>query len=311
MTVYRVALRSFEAVEEHYCAVKPIRGTDIRPMGKRTRKYERIVKVSDDHYDIMGDNYNDEKTPTVSWVRLGGDTYVNIYNHGSTSSYRFLERVIPQGLHFAMSQSGKHRISWVEKPPMNVGHSGEAYIPEVRNWAYKYRGNRSPVLNSGKRPHLRFIRDGEHWRQVATKYHPPRTRIRKETKQPYRKAIAKFYDDLLVMIPMLRDNFTREGVGASNSTLQGGKGHIYLAHSASLGHMFRRVILDEEHELRADLMIAIIGSLEATSLHLCDGEGKNVPVWKRTTLRSTYNNWINDRLHFTETVFEQEEIPNE
>lgn len=295
MTVYRVALRSFEDVEEHYCAVKPIRGTDIRPIGKRTRKHEHIVKVSDDHYDIIQHHYL-----TVSWVRLGGDTYVHIYNYGTTESYRHLERVIPHGLHFAMSASGKHRISWVEKPPMNVGHSGEAYIPYTHNSAY----TGDPV------PHLRFIRDGSYWRQVGTKFHPPRIRIRKETKQPYRKAIAKFYDDLLVMIPMLRDSLTREGTWASNSTLQGG-GHTYLAQSASNARKFRGVLLDEEHELRADLMIAIIGSLEGSSLHLCDGEGKNVPIWKRTNLRSAYNRWINDRLHFTETVFEQEEIPNE
>ena len=53
MTVYRVALRSFEEVEKHYCSVKPIRGTSIRPIGKRARKHEHIVKVSDDRYDIM------------------------------------------------------------------------------------------------------------------------------------------------------------------------------------------------------------------------------------------------------------------
>ena len=300
MTVYRVSLRSFEGVEEHYCSVKPIRGTSIRPIGKRARNHEYIKKVSDDHYNIMGCF---DSTPVVTWLRSDGDTYVHIYNHGSTLAYRYLERVIPAGLHFAMAQSGKHRISWVERPPMNMGHSGEAYIPDMHNSAYKG----DPV------PHLRFIRDGDHWRQVGTKFHPPRTRVRKETKQPYRKAIAKFYDDLLVMIPMLRDSFTIEGVRSANSALQGGIGgsKIYLSHSASNARKFRDVLLDEEHEHRADLMIAIIGCLEQTSLHQCDGEGKNVPIWKRTTLRDSYNRWINDRLNFTETVFEQEEIPNE
>mgnify|MGYP003632186172 FL=1 len=299
MTVYRVSLRSFEGVEEHYCSVKPIRGTSIRPIGKRARKGECIKKVSDDHYNIMGYSY----IPTVTWLRSDGDTYVHIYNHGTTSSYRYLERVIPHGLHFAMSASGKHRISWVERPPMNMGHSGEAYIPDMHNSAY----TGDPV------PHLRFIRDGSYWRQVGTKFHPPRTRVRKETKQPYRKAIAKFYDDLLVMIPMLRNSFTREGVRSANSALQGGVGgsKTYLAQSASNARKFRGVLLDEEHEHRADLMIAIIGCLQESSLHLCDGNGKNVPIWKRTTLRDSYNRWINDRLNFTETVFEQEEIPNE
>ena len=299
MTVYRVSLRSFEEVEEHYCSVKPIRGTSIRPIGKRARNHECIKKVSDDHYNIMG--YS--SIPTVTWLRSDGDTYVHIYNHGCISAYRYLERVIPAGLHFAVVQSGKHRISWVERPPMNMGHSGEAYIPDMYNSAYK----------GDPAPHLRFIRDGDHWRQVGTKFHPPRTRVRKETKQPYRKAIAKFYDDLLVMIPMLRDSFTIEGARSANSALQGGIGgsKIYLSHSASNARKFRDVLLDEEHEHRADLMIAIIGCLQQTSLHQCDGEGKNVPIWKRTTLRDSYNRWINDRLNFTETVFEQEEIPNE
>ena len=302
MTVYRVALRSFEEVERHYCSVKPIRGTSIRPIGKRARNHEYIKRVSDDHYNIMGCF---DSTPVVSWLRSDGDTYVHIYNHGVTSSYRYLERVIPAGLFLAMSQSGNHRISWVERPLINMGHSGEAYIPDMHNSAYKG----IPV------PHLHFIRDGDCWRQVGTKFHPPRRRVRKETKQPYRKAIAKFYDDLLVMIPMLRDSFTKQGVGYANSALQGGGGRNgwegYLAHSLPMANLYREILLDEEHEHRADLMIAIIGSLEQTSLHQCDGYGKNVPIWKRTNLRNSYNNWINERLFFTETVFEQEEIPNE
>tara|TARA_R110001606_G_scaffold376064_1_gene534567 strand:- start:409 stop:1323 length:915 start_codon:yes stop_codon:yes gene_type:complete len=304
MTVYRVALRSFEEVEKHYCSVKPIRGTSIRPIGKRARKHEHIVKVSDDRYDIMS-AFSALEYPIVSWLRSDGDTYVHIYNHGVASSYRYLERVIPAGLFLAISQSGNHRISWVESPLMDVG-SGEAFIPDVHRSGYKC----DYVV-----PHLRFIRDGDCWRQVGTKFYPPRRRVRKEAKQPYRKAIAKFYDDLLVMIPMLRDSFTKQGVGYANSALQGGGGRSgwggYLAHSLPMANLYREILLDEEHGHRADLMIAIIGSLEQASLHQCDGNGKNVPIWKRTNLRNSYNNWINERLFFTETVFEQEEIPNE
>ena len=302
MTVYRVALRSFEEVERHYCSVKPIRGTSIRPIGKRARKHEHIIKVSDDHYDIMSAHLP-LKYPTVSWLRSDGDTYVHIYNYGDTSSYRYLERVIPAGLFLALSQSGNHRISWIGSPLMDVG-SGEAFIPDVHRLDYKC----NYVV-----PHLRFIRNGDHWRQVGTKFHPPRRRVRKEAKQPYRRAIAKFYDDLLVMIPMLRDSFTREGVGSANSALQGGASgsKVYLAHSLPMANLYRKILLDEEHEHRADLMIAIIGSLEQASLHLCDGSGKNVPIWKRAYLRDSYRRWINERLFFIETVFEQEEIPNE
>ena len=48
---------SFDEVVNHYENVKPMggisnKGKDVRPMGDRKRKYERIVKISDNCYAL-------------------------------------------------------------------------------------------------------------------------------------------------------------------------------------------------------------------------------------------------------------------
>ena len=134
---------SFDEVVNHYENVKPMggisnKGKDVRPMGDRKRKYERIVKISDNCYAFSdGFHFGDalfnygwgfavsaefvptlkhmEKYAPIVWrKKRDGTEQVTIRNgYGESahnSRYAFINRHTPRGLGFTIA-SGKQYIS--------------------------------------------------------------------------------------------------------------------------------------------------------------------------------------------------------
>lgn len=129
----------FDEVVSHYNNTTPLRGIasagkDIRPIGDRARKYERIVKISPNCYALsdgyhFGDahfgawQYNGTHKPTLAdmekyapivWrkKRDGAEevTLRNGYgNHAHNGRYAFLHRHTPKGLWFR-NRNGRHFI---------------------------------------------------------------------------------------------------------------------------------------------------------------------------------------------------------
>lgn len=145
----------FDEVVSHYNNITPMRGSanvgkNIRPIGDRTRKWERIVKISRNCYALsdgyhMGDEHlpawqygthipsptltDMEKYAPIVWrkKRDGTEevTLRNGYGPGQHNSrYSFLWRHTPRGLNFRM-RNGKHFI-W------NHDHDTEHYLAKTR-----------------------------------------------------------------------------------------------------------------------------------------------------------------------------------
>jgi hypothetical protein len=140
---------TFADVASWYERTKPLRGKDntgkdIRPIGDRKRKFERIVKVSDNCYALSnGWHYGDdvfkawyrnaEYTPTpkemafyapIVWRKHKDGTETVTMRNGSgpgahSMRYAFLYRHSPRGLHFR-NRNGKHFIE--------VRGSGQSYF---------------------------------------------------------------------------------------------------------------------------------------------------------------------------------------
>lgn len=131
---------SFEEVVNHYEKIKPLRGKanegeDIRPLGDRRRKWERIVKVSRNCYALTDGWHPGDMTfpfwhasdheaslkdmafyaPIVWRKHRDGSVTVHLrngwgpYNHNRR--YAFLYRHTPKGLRFIQTQKGKQYIS--------------------------------------------------------------------------------------------------------------------------------------------------------------------------------------------------------
>jgi hypothetical protein len=177
-------LSSFDQVAALYDSVKPMRGKlkdqDVRPIGDRRRKWERIVKISDDCYLLFdgngsGDNVDfwTYSTPNqvsraemielapIKWERDGKDEYVTLRNGSGlnwthSGRYDFLARTCPRSMDVEVT-GGKQFVR-------NRVFDGEdkhylpksAYFPNGKtNWGQNMD---SPAEDDDV--YLRFKRDG-------------------------------------------------------------------------------------------------------------------------------------------------------
>jgi len=138
--------RSFAEVVAHYDSITPLRGStnagkDIRPIGDRRRKYERIVKISNNCYALSdGYHFGDEHfgywyhgqhfTPTLAdmekyapivWrKKRDGTEEVTLRNGWGPSThvnrYNFLYRHSPRYMLFQI-RNGKHFIDTSPRQP--------------------------------------------------------------------------------------------------------------------------------------------------------------------------------------------------
>lgn len=142
MVLTHTKFTCFDDVERCYNQIKPMggkqnAGLDIRPIGDRARKHERIVKINNDCYALSdgyhrGDalfpawthNRDENDKPTLEdmktfapivWQRYGqGVETVTIRNGVGpayhTSRYMFLDRHTPYGLGFVQTRAGQQFI---------------------------------------------------------------------------------------------------------------------------------------------------------------------------------------------------------
>ncbi len=135
-------LNTFDEVADLYARVKPLRGKhkpdDVRPIGKRSRKTERVVKIDDNTYLLTDSHWGD---PVFTWwgtcdgaprtvsreeqIMLApivwrrhpdGSETVTVRNASGVwgqhnGRYDFLWCHLPRGLTFCMKRNGEHYIS--------------------------------------------------------------------------------------------------------------------------------------------------------------------------------------------------------
>lgn len=132
-------LTTFAAVEDWYNSITPLggaknKGKDIRPLGDRNRKWERIAKIDDNCYalsdgwnpgdPIFGYNYSDgrplpedfERFAPIVWRKHeDGTETIKVRNANGPGShqgrYAFLNRCIPRNMCFHVYRNGRQYIS--------------------------------------------------------------------------------------------------------------------------------------------------------------------------------------------------------
>ena len=135
-------LNSFDGIEKIYNNITPMRGRrkewDIRPLQKRSKWWERIVKVNDSTY-VLCDGwfaaYHGDPTLTeeqraenlnalltmspVVWERRADGDYIqirsNLNSSPSWSRYKFLDTYLPTKLRHEYDSSGRHWITHQEQ----------------------------------------------------------------------------------------------------------------------------------------------------------------------------------------------------
>ena len=236
---------SFKDVVKHYESIKPLvsklhtREDDIRPIGDRNRKHERIVKVSRNCYALSdgyheGDNkfmsYGvreyDYKTDTTTyhWDRLGkmeyyapvvwrkhkdGTETVQIRNcigdnsHYSMGRYAFLERHMPNGMQFIMGHSAMQYVE-VEGKKHYLAKCKtvpRGYYRQFKEATYFKEWMQTTDDNSA----LVFTKGESNWIHDPTtgKSLPLKPKVNKELKAKYKDDINKFFEWGMAMSPLL------------------------------------------------------------------------------------------------------------
>lgn len=259
-----MTLYTFEAVQEHYNSIKVLTSTvhhwseDIRPLGDRKNKHERIIKFSDNCYGLSTGDYGElwvntkreDGTPrhprmtmkevrarcTILWQRYtDGRVRVRVTNtcskYGSIRGYYMLAHYLPAGLRF-------------------IREDGRQYISHNHEW---YR--------LPKRTHLTFEKtaDDYGWKLVSPKHadtKPVRV-VRKGLKAKYKKPLAEFLQFTRVTGPLLTIDQDTAGdmaiqlldAGAKDACGTGNRYNMFRKlRRGELEDFSREVIRSRDHE---------------------------------------------------------------
>jgi hypothetical protein len=241
--------RNFEAVRNWYEKTKPLvskrftREQDVRPIGDRSRYYERIVKINDNCYALcdydtggrgnyfgMWKHYAPGWEPTpddikmmapIVWERRAdGSETVKIRN-GSGSFYQhnrryaFLTRHTPISISFRQTNVGMQFIRVVggreyflpkhNSMPKPV-HEGVKQAHTKNPSAYTQRLKQFVGSCDGR--YLMFCKDTptSGWTHIYGEFEPKRPSappVDREAKAAFKQAIAEFYQWAVAITPLL------------------------------------------------------------------------------------------------------------
>lgn len=198
---------TFVEVANHYNSIRPLVSKhhtledDVRPIGRRERKWERIIKMSDDLY-ILADDYFGKgspnaysnaqvKRPPIKWERVGKSEFLEVRGSFTGSydfgRYKFLTAYLPMGLQFDNQQrTGRHMISIVSR---QVGNwkTQDYYMPRPKDvhdkndYCLKFRRIKDLCSVSSKFPTI--------WKLESRPYEIPRERVNKKKKKELKEEL--------------------------------------------------------------------------------------------------------------------------
>lgn len=296
-TNYRV--NSFRDIADRYANTKPIRGTDIIPIGGRNYKWERIIKRSDTHYDMVLDetvfNYyygNPTQIVLVSWEMKNDIEVVTIHNNGHTTAYTFLENLLPHDLRFfVLGSSGRQYIS------MNWG-SKKKY---EYDWAIADQGDKDFYLPKDYSKPIQFARKHAKWQHVGTEYvfKYAMTQVNKEAKSNIKPYSDKFYEWVITMHGMLPCDDYQYNYKMEQEM------HQYMQDN-NLAYYdrideYKKIMRDENHPMRLHLAV---DWLRESPLFGYRGRQDIDTKDKASKVRASWNRWVNKTLGLTKNIHE-------
>lgn len=292
MAMYYYNLNSFSKVADHYDSIKPIRGTDIRPLGDRARKWEHIVKVHNNKYvltNILPDDdpqyiYQESRKgmidrAPVTWTRnpRTGIEKIRIRNGSGdfahNSTYSFLTRAIPHSMDFYID-NGKQFVKAYNQDSILQTH----FLPKSKwvhgryydHWKTAAPNNwwvgKQDFTKTDDKVYLEFEHTefncphtgnaGTIFNLVHGQHKEPVTRYRidKKLKKKYVKSFKEFVEWAWVMKPLLSETFQNDW--QARQSIKEQCGDALNSHDA-----FRNMLLDDNDERRTPVVSWILGQM--------------------------------------------------
>ena len=317
-------LSTFDAVQNWYERTKPVvskihkREDDIRPLGNRTRKWERIEKINNNCYALLGAwgvdgiGYHGERrvdnrvggkdirrTAPIVWERnpKTGEEFVIVHNARtgfSTSWYEFLRSYLPGRMHLPRRTDGRQ---YVTTGPDSYYLPYNGYMAE--NLAKNYYRLKDKELAEARRPSserkLVFKRVESEFVLVSEQYelvHKSKMLVSRDEKAMFREEIRDFKAFALTMAPVLAGmpiDERREVVAGLLFEATGDKRSVWGHWWRYLDIKARRLaLLDPQSPMRLAIVYAFINYSHDCDWHVIrDREGAPELV------RARLNNFVN------------------
>lgn len=292
---------TFDEVVSWYERTKPLVGSvrkredDIRPIGKRSRYWERIMKVDANTYALLDGCWSHTHpiyfahTLTMApivWTRTPDGDYIRLRNNkiGSAipSRYNFLYKYTPKNMWFRRNRSRSY--FHVKTKQWTDGVSRFQYedfpLPKC-NVQYDYTTQKlwhddNTYLMFRVNDDGTFTRTGEIL--CATPH------IDKDLKKSLKPHIASFYQFCAAIAPMLDTSW--QAISQYRKQLNGGvpAPHLYTVPI----ELAREIVSQEDHELR----VALAGLV----IRRCDAKREIHSERDLKSIKAAYNRCINKML---------------
>jgi len=303
---------TFNEVVTHYEKIKPVvsvchtREQDIRPIGQRKRKFERIRKVDPETYCLLdggyGNTLNQSRTLTpqfeqdmapIMWVREADGDYIHIRNCAVGSMhmmrYAFLQSYLPSNVRFEYNQQGKH---WIRaKTP--TGYEDFPLPKTDYTWDYNIK---EATKDDGRRLKFRANEDGTFTR-VGEVFKVEKTTVDKELKKQWKGRIEAFYMQAAALAPMLDTtwNGRNEYRNVINEWCKENSLDVttYGGINQLPNTLMRQIMEREDHPLRIAMMALVIRDIGGKQIITSQND--------LTKIKSAYNRLMNKLLGMFET----------
>ena len=332
-------IEDFAEMAERYNTTKPVisknhtRKDNIRPVGRRSRKWEHMIKVSARQYIIYdGYQYGDPKfqawgsstPPTeketlalapIMWTLspMGDIETIRIRNgsgdYAHCSRYSFFENTLPRGLVFIV-RNGKQYIKTNKLPNAEKPYllPKSKYIPPHQ--AFNGCSSPSETYKDDKK-YLTFARkvggDRYSWEVIGDTWD-----VRNARKQVDKKAKAKikpytdaFYEWITTMYRLIPFTDYEYQYKMEKELRKDGFSQSYL----------RTIICDDQHPLRLAIAVDFLSqsSLNAGKYIFADRGKINEPKTQAdiSKLRSEWNRYVNEKCGLVKQVAAEKIVKGE
>ena len=328
--MYFNKINSFAEAAARYADTKPIRGNnmDMRPLGKRSRKWERITKLDDDCYALLeygtgsDTDWNGRPDGTtreevrmlapILWERHPDGTETvrirnEVYRHAQ-GRYSFLQRAMPNGLGW-LNKNGQHYICY--KTPHSDEHFMQ-YLPHSKtipaHRMNSYNSNTLKFTELDDHHYVKLRLDGSKFSLVSGGHElpkPPRVVVMKDEKAAFKPVANAFWDWMLAVGPLLE--LPKSGEYSARQEYRKRMREILDAWASNepqklkqIGNRWgdirleaplnREVMANVDHPLRVVLLSALSDSFALQGVTDIDG---------LRTVRAKFNSWVNKYCGFT------------
>ena len=321
-------LNTFDKVAAAYDAIKPLRGKlaphNVRPLGDRARKWERIKKINNNCYLLMDGYYSgDDVFPTwyyggevgkpteaeminlapIVWRRhRDGTTTIKVRNGTGQGAhvgrYSFLDRHLPNGMRFII-RNGKHFVSLygAEYYLAKSKTAAKCALPKSEHknrWnSYLTARDDGVALTFRVDDKISFVDGGK---KLPV---PPKVRVDKKAKAKMKDAIAEFREWAFIMYPLLPVKDREYGTRMRNEVREVLDTHRWSWNMLDLfdAKVAKQIIRDPDHTLRVHFMYSLMGQTDYHLGHTFDSDAEH-----EKAVKAQFNSRINKACGFNKKV---------